>query len=145
MIKSIFVLLAFITPPIMNPDLQQIETAAHGLLYMSESDYPLDLVVLDGISGNIEEKIKGLNLSSQGPVEKVSLDYFFRNMVRSGPDAPTEQKESARRFQVLGQLLKEKLHDVQVYRIGSIQVTAYIIGRLSDGSYAGLKTTVIET
>jgi hypothetical protein len=43
------------------------------------------------------------------------------------------------------QTLKENLSDIHVYRVGSIQIDAYIIGKLKSGKYAGLKTRLVET
>jgi hypothetical protein len=45
----------------------------------------------------------------------------------------------------LQELLKQKLKDVQVYRIGSIQIDVFIIGQMKDGGYGGLRTKVVET
>ena len=71
--------------------------------------------------------------------------YFFRNQVKVPFDATGEQKETAERFRQLLQVLSEELSDIAVYRIGAIEIDAYILGRLKDGSYGGLKTKVIET
>lgn len=78
-------------------------------------------------------------------VEKLSLDHFFRNMTRTYPRSTQEELASAEKFQRLADLLKTRLEDVSVYRIGKIQVKAFIIGRLDDGNYAGLSTSLVET
>ena len=79
------------------------------------------------------------------PVETQTVDYFFRNMVKTYPGYSEEQQATAQRFLKLQELLRQKLKDAQVYRIGSIQIDAFIIGRLQDGSYGGLRTKLIET
>jgi hypothetical protein len=42
-------------------------------------------------------------------------------------------------------VLKQELAGLKVYRVGSVQVDAYIIGKTADGKLGGLKTVLIET
>jgi hypothetical protein len=128
----------------MHPDLIQIQTAAEGLQMMSESDYPFETFQWSDTSKTIEEKILEETKHPAGTaIEKISLEYFFRNMTR--PDGSGDDQQTAQRFIALQQLLNEKLSGVEVYRVGIIQVDAFVIGKLGDGSYAGLRTKLIET
>jgi hypothetical protein len=123
----------------MHDDLQQINEAAQGLTYMSESDYPFEIVHIKDISLSIEKELLQLvQQPTDTSIEKISLDYLFRNMTKGNT-------EIAKRFVQLQNLLKEKLKNVEVYRIGAIEIDAFIIGKLEDGTYAGLRTKVIET
>ena len=46
----------------------------------------------------------------------------------------------------LAKVLKEQLSGVKVYKVGDeAEKQAYIVGKTSDGKWAGLKTTVVET
>ncbi len=129
----------------MNSDLQQIQGAAQGLFFLSESDHPFEIVQLKQ-QGSIENELSGLaNKPAGTDIEKITLDYFLHNMTEINPDATSEQHDIAQRFNRLQDILKEKLSDIQVYRVGSIQIDAFIIGRLNDGTYAGLRTKLIET
>jgi hypothetical protein len=129
----------------MNTDLQQIQQAAQGLFFLSESDYPFEIVQLEK-AGSIENELLRLaNKPASTAIEKTTLDYFLRNMTRIDADASPEQQETAQRFINLQKTLKEKLTDIQVYRIGSIQIDAFIIGKLKDASFGGLRTKLIET
>jgi hypothetical protein len=43
-------------------------------------------------------------------------------------------------------VIGEQLSGVKVYKIGDeAEKAAYIVGKTSDGRWAGLKTTVVET
>lgn len=129
----------------MNTELQQIQQAAQGLFFLSESDYPFEIVQLKQ-ADSIENQLLALaNKPAGTAVEKTTLDYFLRNMARIDPDAIPEQQETAQRFINLQKTLKEKLTDIQVYRIGEIQIDAFIVGKLKDGSFGGLRTKLIET
>ena len=128
----------------MHKDLQEIADAAEGLVFMSESDHPFEVVQLK--SKKVEKEIKQLaQKSADTTMETQTVDYFFRNMVKTYPGYSADQQETAERFLKLRELLKQKLKQVQVYRLGSIQVDAFIIGKLQDGSYGGLRTKLIET
>ncbi len=131
---------------IMTPDLQSIKKAADGLLFISESDHPFELVHIEDNPSSIENKIMQLAKKPAGTtIEKQDLDYFFRNMVKVYPEFSTAQKNTARRFADLVKVLKENLTDIHVYRVGDVQVDAFIIGQLKNGQYAGLRTKLIET
>lgn len=130
----------------MHPDLQQIQEAAEGLLYLSESDYPFEIFQLRRTISPIEDELKKIaGMSPKAPVEKTTLTYFFRNAVKIYPEATSQQKDTAQRFLQLQNLLEEKMSGVEVYRIGTIRIDAFIIGKLADGTYGGLRTKVIET
>jgi hypothetical protein len=129
----------------MKTELQQIQEAAQGLFFLSESDYPFEIVNFSA-DGLLEDKLLKLaNRPAGVAIEKTSLEYFLRNMTRIDPNADDKQNATADAFIKLQQTLKQKLSDIQVIRIGTIQVDAFIIGRLGDGSYGGLRTKLIET
>jgi hypothetical protein len=124
----------------MNKILQKIEEFSKGLYYLSESDYPLVPFYWQIKPEELHSKLIAESAkSSDGKVEKVSLQYFFRNMVK------LDDHEIANRFMNLQQFLLEKLNHVEVYRVGKVQVKVFIVGQLPDGNFAGLSTTSIET
>lgn len=129
----------------MNQELEKISETARGLLFRSETDYPLKTFMLNR-TGNLVGALKSYSGQDEdAPVEKTSLDHFFRNMVKIFPGYGPEQISNAERFQDLEEALKEHLTGIEVYRIGVIQVDAFILGQLKDGSYAGLWTKLVET
>ena len=125
-------------------ELEKIKAAAEGLLFMSESDHPLEIITINP-QHEVEKEIKTLSGKDDSQIEIQTVDHFFRNHIRTYPDEPAEQTVRAKRFVNLVDTLKKNLDDVKVYRIGSVQVDAFIIGKLKDGSYAGLRTKLIET
>ena len=56
---------------------QKLKEASTGLLMMSESDYPFEVVQWKGVAPATQEKILQLTGSQNLPVEVVELDYFF--------------------------------------------------------------------
>jgi len=54
--------------------------------------------------------------------------------------------EDKAKFDKLAQVLKEQLSGVKVYKVGDeAEKHVYVVGKTSDGQWAGLKTSVVET
>jgi hypothetical protein len=69
-------------------------------------------------------------------VEEMTLDSFFHAV-------PSEDKA---KFDKLAKVLKEQLTGIKVYKIGEeAESNVYIVGRTTDGRWAGVKTQVVET
>ena len=145
----------------------QLEKASAGLLNTSESDFPYkffsfsrrDLFnATDKFSAT--EFLSGIGISEeltaelQLPVDKLievrPLDNFFPSIdtiagfygtTTSDPKVIAE----SRRFRKLEALLRKKLTDVNVFRVGQVEIRCYIAGFVKSGSIAGLVTTSIET
>jgi hypothetical protein len=132
----------------MDRLLQDLSDASAGLFYISENEYPFEAVYIDHT--HIQELNKQVFYEYFGeahdaPVQIEKLSSFFSRMVKIRAGASAGEKEEALRFRHLQELLEANLQDVKVYKIGEIEISAYIIGRSALGNYIGLKTTVIET
>ncbi|RCJ27191.1 nuclease A inhibitor family protein [Nostoc sp. ATCC 53789] len=124
---------------------EKLKKASTGLLMMSESDYPFEVVQWEGAAPATQEKILQLTGSQNLPVEVVELDYFLRNCAFEQEWHNELQKKDVKRFQTLMQTLKDNLSDISVYRVGQINIDAYIIGQTQDGDLAGVVTKLVET
>lgn len=123
----------------------ELTRASTGLLWMSESDYPFEVVEADG-SGNIEDAVKSLagdNRAAQ--VERRTVDEFFHPAITSHAGETEERRAMTNRYRELMEIINRELDAPAVYRVGSVQVQVYILGRTGDGKLVGLKTTSIET
>lgn len=127
--------------------LSELARAAEGLWYMSESDYPLEPVRLEGADGPRPERLRELACAgADARVETRSLEEFFRpaaaaRLPRAGADEPAR----AASFEGVVRTLSENLRDIRVYRIGEINIPVYVLGRSSSGNWLGLSTRVVET
>jgi hypothetical protein len=73
---------------------------------------------------------------TQGAVEEETLDDFLHAV-------PPEDKA---KFGRLAAVLREQLSGIKVYKVGDeAQKQAFVVGKTGDGTWAGLKTTVVET
>jgi len=128
---------------------KNLEKASEGLLFMSESDYPFtgQLFKGQGSNGISDQKMRELTDAPEDTkIETVDLDCFFEHVANEQEWHSPEQKEEVAKYQNLIKLLKENLKDVKVYRIGEVEIKAFIIGTTKDGKdIAGLSTIQIET
>lgn len=132
----------------MNNDelADELRKASEGLLFMSESDYPLEVVRLGAgaeVTHALLRKLSGKG--GDAPVREQTVDEFFRVAAAEADWKPEKELESARKYKALVRLLKERLGGAKVYRVGEIEIDAYVLGRGKDGELMGLKTTLVET
>jgi hypothetical protein len=123
---------------------ETLTQASQGLLMPSESEYPFEVVAWKDVELTPQKILELTNYPPATSIEEVELDYFFRNVATQKDWHDNIQKENVAKFQNLVQVMKENLADIRVYRIGTIEVGAYIVGKTNDG-VAGLATKVIET
>src|ERR1700750_1133592 len=125
--------------------IQELEEAARGLLFMSESDYPLEVFKWTAAEPSHEFLQKLAGKDSSAEVETQGAREFFR-AAASEPDWKGEAELAlARRFQALLRLLETALSDLKVYRVGSIDINVYVAGRAPSGNWLGVSTRVVET
>jgi hypothetical protein len=126
----------------------ELEQATSGLLFQSESDYPLEPFSVSAQGGQqLSAKVVLETKADVGdlPVSEVALDDFFRIATEHQDWHGLEEQESVARFRKLLQILKENLTDIKVYRVGEVEVDVFIIGKTRSGDYAGVSTKVVET
>ncbi|MEP7143895.1 MAG: nuclease A inhibitor family protein [Ferruginibacter sp.] len=144
----------------------ELEKASADLTYQSESDYPYQFFALQqrslheesdkltpleflGCIGLSEELMNDLKIPIDELIEERSLDDFFPTLeylAESGgglndPDVIA----LSRRYRKLEKLLKKRLQEVKIFRVGAVDVRCYIAGFFNEGNIAGLVTISIET
>ena len=119
-------------------------SASAGLTYMSESDYPFDYVSYPsapvGQTVTKAQFMTAAHIASSTPVEVRTLDQAFAHLTN-----PDVTGDLAPRYAALLRTIRARLTYAKVYRVGTIQVHLYIVGRDHCGLLAGLHTVSIET
>lgn len=124
----------------------KLKQASDGLLCMSESEYPFEVFLWEGVAPVTEVKVlQQTNHASDTPVQVVTVDDFFRVATTPEDWHEEQEKEMVKRFQALVETIKANLNNPQVYRLGKIEIDAYIVGETPTGNLAGLSTKVVET
>ena len=127
--------------------LSELARAAEGLLLLSESDHPLEPFRLEGAAAE-PDRARLRELSGSPPdarVEVTTPDAFFAVAAGEQPWKGEAELSTARRFQHLLRVLKAELTDLRVYRVGEINIPAYVLGKSPSGNWLGLSTRVVET
>lgn len=127
---------------------QALATASAGLLATSESDYPFTVENRAGAGAQpltVARFRAVFSVPASQPVQVRSIADQFGWVSTERPDMTDEERATAARFRALFQTLRFHMPDAQVFRVGTVQVHTYLVGRTRCGDVAGLKTLLIET
>jgi Nuclease A inhibitor-like protein len=127
---------------------EKLKQASDDLLMMSESDYPFEVFFWSGQGDESLTNQKLLQLTSHSqdtPIETVDLDYLFQNCAEEKDWHDETQKQNVQKFQSLVKTLKDNLNDIKVYRLGTVNIDVYIVGKTISSDLAGISTKVVET
>jgi len=126
----------------MNRD--EVEKLTEGLLYMSESDSPLNYCELDEEAARqwppatAAQFLELLREEPKTPVQEIPPEKFF--------DALSEgSNENEGQVGTLRQAVMTKLENVRCYRVGEIEVEIYLPGKDGSGKVCGMQTLSVET
>lgn len=126
---------------------QQIERAAAGLLYTSESDYPFDYVTLPPVPSQAmtPAQLAALVGHAGQPAAEITLDELFARHIERVHPADPASVALVPRYRALREALRTTLGNVRVFRIGGgSRIDCYVVGTV-PGGLAGLHTVSVET
>ncbi len=122
-----------------------LKTASADLRFMSESDYPFELVLWSAArEATPENLLQHMGKPPGTLVKVVDLDSFFSSATQEQDWYGAEEKATVTKYRNLVETIKNNLTDVKVFRIGEIEIDVYIVGKV-DAGLVGLKTKVVET
>jgi hypothetical protein len=125
---------------------KRLARATKGLVYMSETDAPVEPVVwtdVERLEPTVVVARSGLTEGIQ--VDVVDVETFFAPLVEEQDWYGEEELRTARRFARLKRLLDRETDDLRVFRCGDREVDYLILGRTPDGHVAGVRTKAVET
>jgi hypothetical protein len=139
----------------MNPKLQTptefltaLGEAASGLLFPSESDYPLTPYRWVG-DGDTEPTPEALLQAEGRPadthVETRTVEELFGPLIEAREGWNEEERAEAERYRAIVLLLEAGLRELRVLRVGKIDIDVYVLGQHASGEWLGYKTRVVET
>jgi len=127
---------------------EEIENASKDLMFISETDAPLFYIEFVDIITEQQLKIKLKTFSDKSDNIKLkteTLDAFFKNAITVQTWFEKEEKENVKKFLNLKKVLEKNLKAIKVYKLGKKEQNVFILGKNSIGTFAGLKTVVVET
>ena len=125
---------------------RQLRELTRGLLFMSESDYPVEVVRWEGSAELTPEHLRRIaGGDARSPVEERTIADFFRVAAGEQEWKGAAELASAGKYQSLVRLLEDNLRDVRVYRVGAVNIGVYVVGISEEGNWLGVSTRVVET
>ena len=138
-------------PAAENSLVEKLQNATSGLLYLSETDAPLEPFFWknEAAEGKFNESVTSEMVGKYAQVDASqlktqSLATFFKPVATEEDWHNEEEKAEVQKFQSLRDLLKSELKNIKVFRTPGAQKQVYVVGQ-TEGGFAGLKTTVVET
>lgn len=132
----------------MAEDIRRVlEEATKDLLYQSESDEPFEVVQWNIPQEDlaITDVLRLSGHAESEPVKVTSFESFFEPLLKDKDWHGSDEKADVEKYRSLVKAMNRHLADIQVFRIGSIQVHIYIVGKAKGGNWAGIKTVAVET
>lgn len=132
----------------MSQDIVKVlRDATDGLLYMSESDEPFEVIDWPGMPE--EPTVAGLRKHSGQdlaiPVSQLPVEVLLKELMEEKPWHGPAEKADVLRYRNLFRVFKEHLPSAKVFRFGVVRVDVFILGRTTEGHWVGLKTKAVET
>lgn len=127
--------------------LTNLREAVKGLLYMSESDEPFEVLHWKDAADVYEpQKMPALSKRKAGtPVMAMSLEEFFQELVEEKSWHGEAEKADVRKYRNLKETIGKHLTRPQVFRVGELEVDIWIVGKSGTGDWFGIRTKAIET
>jgi hypothetical protein len=119
--------------------LAQLKATTPGMLLLSESDYPLDVVSWPGQGAAGATPAAFLQLLDRAPSTSIVPDTFDHMMTRFGYESDAAKVEQLRA------LFQDNLTDLHVWQVDLIQVHDYVVGVSKCGALIGVTAISIET
>ena len=111
----------------------ELKSAVHGLTYISETDAPIETISLKRHPATPSGLLAFGNHSADSPIQQVSLKIFFRS-----------QDQTDAGMCRLRETIERVLTDIEVFRVGNVDVTYYVVGK-SGNQLLGIRTSAVET
>ena len=137
---------AALAAPAADATLQQLQQLCAGLVFMSESEAPLEAVSYAAPAGELPtgELLKTLGESARAKVSTQELTLFLSQ--HTADNGVLHDVALANRYKALQLFMKQELDGTQVYVLGpGPQLHAYALGRDANGRLAGFKTVLTQT
>ncbi|MGD1948280.1 MAG: nuclease A inhibitor family protein [Leptolyngbyaceae cyanobacterium] len=130
--------------PTIQDLLPELEAACEDLLWRSEADYPFEVVVLTANAHNLLAALKE-GYPGDTPIVPLSLNDFFDQATQERAWFDSRELSLVQRYRNLRDLLEATLENLQVYRIGRVEMDVYLVGETEDKQAVGVKTKIVET
>lgn len=125
--------------------IDRLKQATIDLLWSSESDYPFEIVTWkQGIEMTPTALFSGGDDADRS-IETLTLTELFAPVLTVEDWYEAEEIAQVNRYKELFHAIESNLAQVQVFRVGEVEIAIYIVGKTPAGDLVGIKTHVVET
>jgi hypothetical protein len=123
----------------------ELAPLVEGLLYTSESDFPLTPVSWASAALDLEAVRALAGIDASAVAETRDFDALFDRIAVPQEWMDEGQKAAAERYAGLRRWMEANLTGLRVLRFGTVRIELFIVGQDGCGGVAGLRTVSIET
>lgn len=120
----------------------QLSQKVSGLLFPSESESPIQTVVFEK---NPLDALKEQYPAKADQIVSADFAEFYDKYAVKKDYQSEARKQFADHLAQALDLMKHNLKNIEVYRIGDVNIDIFILGQDSAGKWTGLQTSVVET
>ena len=125
---------------------KRLEIASLGLLWMSEADFPWEVVCWQNTQDlNSQILLDRYNYSPNTEIKTTTLESFLAPAITEREWHGSIERAMTQRYRMLKNLLQKNLQDIQVYLLGEVEIDVYILGKSDDNTIIGIATKIVET
>jgi hypothetical protein len=110
-----------------------LEKAVEGLLWYSESEYPLQVIAWHDLDNfDFHTLLQYSNHPADTKIITKEFYSFFATVAEEQEWHNEAEKAETKRYQNLVNLLNNNLQNLQVYLVGEIEIDVYILGEITS-------------
>ena len=125
--------------------LNQLEAACRDLIYISETDSPVEPFMFNEMKFLLEEVARESEEGFPGRTERKGFDDFFDRLTTDKDWHTESKKKQTEGFRNLRRLLEDKTISHEVVRQGDIRIRIFAFGSTPEGKVYGVKMISVET
>lgn len=123
-----------------------LTTEVAGMLFTSESDYPLEVISFGQVGSPTIDNLRTLTGTAAGTlIEQRDYNDTFNRLTEIYDENDDYAAQYAQDYLDLRAVMEDNLSELTVIRIGEIQIGVYFLGVTDCGELIAVKTTSIET
>ncbi|ASZ12027.1 nuclease A inhibitor family protein [Chitinophaga pendula] len=124
---------------------EELSHLIEGLLYISESEYPVELLNWPDVHDTASLKKQIASYAGTDALQEQPLATFFDSVQQQADPNDPPMQELTARYQQLRKHLEQHLSNTSVIRAGATQVHIFITGFTAEKTAVVLHTVSIET
>jgi hypothetical protein len=129
----------------MQDQINQLTELTKDLFYMSETDAAWQVHPLKADEPVMEQLVTIANMPPAVEIEIRAWESFLQHATTVQDWMSDDEKTTVARYQALKDYVNATLTDVQVYRLGAVELSVFVVGTTADCDLIALATQAVET